>query len=136
MPLTKAIATKSALQEMVAEGLALDQMAARLNIHRDSVRRALRRHKMQLHPAVPRITPAEHNRMLMLAEPGEPANWIAEDIGVNVSTVIAHVGPRPESVAEYQRVWLQILKDEDLLRLHNQIAPTSGRESFTDLRRA
>lgn len=127
------VATREVLERMLAESLALEEMAARLKLHVDSVRRALRRHEL-IAPSRQLVSEEVRRRVLQLGAEGMVANWIAEDVKLHVSTVHRILGPRPEDVQEWQSVWLQIRRDEELYWLHTSIAPTAGRESFVYLR--
>jgi hypothetical protein len=122
MPYQPEVASKAVLEAMLAEKLTIEQMTERLGIHRDSVRRALRRHKLVPVGHRP-CTPEEIARVQQLGAEGMIAPFIAEDVGLNTHTVHRILGPRPEVAAEWGAVWGEILHDERVLEWHRRIAP-------------
>lgn len=69
----------------------------------------------------------DYARLARLAEEGMPANWIAEDLGVNYRAVqehTRHVPGREEAKREWASAWQSIRQNEALLALHHEIAPT------------
>lgn len=131
------VATKAVLERMIAEKLTVDEMAERLKIHRDSVRRALRRHKLvRWNQSNLPVQRHELARVRVLGADGAPSNWIAEDVGLNANTVQRILGPRPEAVAEWRSVWQAIRQNDALYALHCEVAPKARQTGFSDRRQA
>jgi hypothetical protein len=131
------VATKERLEHMLdVEKLEVEEIARRLKIHRDSVYRAMRKHKL-LGPRRQRpLTGAEIARVKLLGAEGMPANWIAEDVRCATCTVHAILGNRPDAARQWRAAWSGIRHHDELYLLHNQIAPPARKESFTHLRSA
>lgn len=119
------ITTKAVLKRMLEEKLTIDEMAAKLGVHRDSIRRGLRRHRLrEVRPPRAKVTLAEAKRIRELAAEGMPATWIAEDLHLHDKTVRGIIGRMdPFLVREWKCVWSGIRHDDDLYHLHRQFAP-------------
>lgn len=129
------IATPDRIAELLAEGLDAEkdaaEMARRLGIHRDSLRRAFRRRGMyQIGPGRPVITEEQEATIRRLGEDGVIGTWICESADVNASTVRRRLGNRPEVEREWRPVWQEIRRNEELLELHRQIAAPSPKNSY------
>lgn len=118
------VATREVLEAFLAQNFDRHQIADRLRIHPDSVTRALKRHGLR--EPKQKYTPAELERIRILALEGMPASWIAEDLGRTtraMSSHLLHHVPRPDDLKQWHYVWPSIRRNAELLDLHNQFAP-------------
>ena len=71
-----------------------------------------------------KVSPEKLERVLLLLNEKLPALWIAEDVGVERSTISKiRVKYGIEGDAEWAAIQLAVRKDEKLAPLHAEIAP-------------
>jgi hypothetical protein len=78
-------------------------------------------------------TEAEKERVALLVTEGLPNTWIAEDIDRSIKSVqkkAALVDGAAQRNFDWAHVWPHIMHNDDLLRLHRQIAPQGDRYAW------
>jgi hypothetical protein len=101
-------------------------LANEVNMHPDSVTRALRRIGLRETKTPRPYSTEELERIASLTLEGVPATWIAEDIGRNPESVRTKASKMPgalERTAQWSQVWSAIRRAPTLLELHRQFAP-------------
>ena len=118
---------KKLLEPLVAQDLAITEIAARLAAEDPdvTVRRvsyALRLHGLR--EPVRRVVPHEKREWMRAArEDGVPVGWVAETAGVATHTVTRMVGKYPSQISQWGEIWNLIRRRPDLLELHREFAP-------------
>lgn len=118
--------TKTALAELLSEGLSVNDVAAiaqALRVSKRSVGRGLVRHGYREPRPAGRVIGDEMERVRILAAEGMLPTWIGEDVGRSPSRISKVLGPMPERNAEWRSVWQQIRRNPELLKLHNELRP-------------
>lgn len=75
------------------------------------------------------MTAEQITRAQVLRDEGMPLPWIAEDLGLKISTVRRNTVEVPGARAAWREAWSQILRDKDLLELHWEFAPKIARRT-------
>ena len=115
--------TEQELRDHLAQGHTFVQIAEEHGMWPRSVERSADRHGLREMKQPIIVTPAQRDRMLQLASEGMPGTWIAEDVGLSVSTVYRIIGPQPENSHEWKSVWGKIRNRDHLAALHNEFRP-------------
>lgn len=119
--------TKTALADLLAEGLSQIEIAQALGVSERSVNRGMLRHGFRAKRVWHQPTEAEKERMLQLAAEQMPLTWIAEDVGFCTSLVAKIIGPDPERDRIWKQEWQYIRRNQRMLELNDEIRPKRDR---------
>lgn len=115
------------IREMTLERKSARVIAAEVGLSERTVVRARARMKIQDVNTAPHLTADQVEQIKRLCADWQPANWVAETVGVSRETVNRHAPPRAGDVEEWNVAWAAIMRRPALLALHQEFAPKARR---------